>query len=232
MAVFKRAYNDLWCEWLISSPKSFTASGNMRSPGYAQAIRWLSQIWAEFSCELLSNSFKHCGLTPHHPDELHTMLHKLVVERVLAHHYIDDDSGDEISGFDNMDQIEEDSDSDESDHDDETEDEEAEGTQTANNEEEAEEEDTEGEDDETEEEDTEGEDDETEEEDTEGEDEDMPEKEDEIDTSLEGSSTRYSQAQSQASEVPTEVLFSSQASSTLYIITNGPFDTSDAEIDE
>ena len=46
MRPLKVAYFKKWNEWLINGAHSYTAAGNMKSPGYAQAIAWISEIWA------------------------------------------------------------------------------------------------------------------------------------------------------------------------------------------
>ena len=50
MRPLKRAYHQKWQHWLINEEKSFTPAGNLRSPGYALVINWISQIWDQLSC--------------------------------------------------------------------------------------------------------------------------------------------------------------------------------------
>lgn len=38
-----------------------TTAGNTRSPGYSNAINWLSEIWS--ASEQIKNSFDICGIT-------------------------------------------------------------------------------------------------------------------------------------------------------------------------
>ena len=54
---------DYFCKWnerLVNSPKTYTAAGNMRSPGYASVINWINKIWSDFDPNLLARSFDHC----------------------------------------------------------------------------------------------------------------------------------------------------------------------------
>ena len=48
MKPLKAAYFNKWNQWLINAPRSFTAAGNRKSPGYAQAIMWISEIWHDW----------------------------------------------------------------------------------------------------------------------------------------------------------------------------------------
>ena len=51
MKVLKQQYKDLWNDWMLNAPKTFTASNNLRSPGFALVITWISQIWSNFSID-------------------------------------------------------------------------------------------------------------------------------------------------------------------------------------
>ena len=45
MHPLKKLYHQKWNNWLLNAPKFYTTAGNVKSPGYAQAIIWISQIW-------------------------------------------------------------------------------------------------------------------------------------------------------------------------------------------
>ena len=45
MRPLKVAYFKKWNHWLVHAPKSYTAAGNVKSPGYATVITWISGIW-------------------------------------------------------------------------------------------------------------------------------------------------------------------------------------------
>lgn len=49
-----------------------TVYNNTRSPGYALAIKWLSEIWDQFPPHKIINSFDNCGITSQ--DSLHSTL--------------------------------------------------------------------------------------------------------------------------------------------------------------
>ncbi|CAF0758703.1 unnamed protein product [Brachionus calyciflorus] len=46
-----------WNEWSINVEKNLTVYGNTKSPGYAQAIKWLSDIWYSFEAHELRRCF-------------------------------------------------------------------------------------------------------------------------------------------------------------------------------
>ncbi len=48
MRPLKVAYFKKWNHWLVHAPKAFTASGNVKSPGYAKVITWISEILVFF----------------------------------------------------------------------------------------------------------------------------------------------------------------------------------------
>ncbi len=49
-------------DWSVNVPKSFTTSGNRKSPGYAKGIEWISEIWSDLDSSLIANSFGQCGI--------------------------------------------------------------------------------------------------------------------------------------------------------------------------
>ena len=53
----KKAYHQKWVEWSINSIKEKSIHNNYKSPGYAVAIGWLSEIWENFPVHQLINSF-------------------------------------------------------------------------------------------------------------------------------------------------------------------------------
>ena len=78
MRPFKIEYFNTWQNWMINEPKSFTAAGNLRSPGYAKAITWISEVWASFDSHLLANSFDQCGITSSSVNDMHLQLRTFV----------------------------------------------------------------------------------------------------------------------------------------------------------
>ena len=49
MSPFKGRYFKKWNNWLIHAPKSYTAAGNVKSPGYAKVVEWISEAWSELA---------------------------------------------------------------------------------------------------------------------------------------------------------------------------------------
>ena len=39
------------------------AAGNVKSPGYAKVIEWISEAWSELDAGMISSSFQRCGIT-------------------------------------------------------------------------------------------------------------------------------------------------------------------------
>ena len=48
--------------WMMNAPKTFTASNNIRFPGFVLVITGISQIWPTFSRDILRQSFIQCGI--------------------------------------------------------------------------------------------------------------------------------------------------------------------------
>jgi hypothetical protein len=63
MSPFKGRYFKKWNNWLIHAPKSYTAAGNVKSPGYAKVVEWISEAWSELDAGMISSSFQRCGIT-------------------------------------------------------------------------------------------------------------------------------------------------------------------------
>lgn len=73
----KNTYQKKWCNWLIRGDnKTFTPAGNMRSPGYAQSIEWITEAWLNFEENILVSSFSQCGITS--STNLHQTLKQLL----------------------------------------------------------------------------------------------------------------------------------------------------------
>ena len=83
MKALKDNYILLWNDWMINAPKSFTSSNNIRSPGYALVIEWISKIWTNFSRDTLRNSFAQCGIVTSDPRLFHNQLRHFVKTRTL-----------------------------------------------------------------------------------------------------------------------------------------------------
>ena len=105
MRSLKQFYHLKWNDWLINSPKSFTDSGNLKSPGYATAVKWISEIWEQIDSNILYASFDQCGITSNNPDNYHHQLKHYRLNNELVEDTIPGDSlGDEDNfGFNQVD---------------------------------------------------------------------------------------------------------------------------------
>ena len=74
MRPIKHAFQVKWNDWLINEPKSFTKSGNMKSPGYEKVINSISEIWQDFDPDPIKRSFDQCGITSNNSDQFHNQL--------------------------------------------------------------------------------------------------------------------------------------------------------------
>jgi hypothetical protein len=99
MRPLKLKFKERWQNWLINEPRSLTAQGNWRSPGYATAINWISQIWDELDTQMIANSFKLCGITQSSYQSCHSQL-KAFLDMGTIETVEEEDGADEIEGFD------------------------------------------------------------------------------------------------------------------------------------
>ena len=77
-----------------------TIHGNLKSPGYAKVIEWLSKTWEDFDSATIVESFKKCGITAHHDDNLHSALRQIIEKSEIFKDYVRDYSEtDEFDGF-------------------------------------------------------------------------------------------------------------------------------------
>jgi hypothetical protein len=60
--VLDESFEKRWNDWLVHAPKSYTASGNRKSPGYSHVITWVSEVWQELGPLLIARSFDKCGI--------------------------------------------------------------------------------------------------------------------------------------------------------------------------
>ena len=60
---FKANYRELYDEWSISGPKTYTPAGNMRPPTKAQCVEWVKLAWASVTQATIIGSFKCAAIT-------------------------------------------------------------------------------------------------------------------------------------------------------------------------
>ena len=78
---FKAKYTEKWNNWFLTADnKTYTKNGNMRSPGYAKSIKWLSEIWAEMDSQIIIDSFLSCGILEQNEENYHQVLKKIIDE--------------------------------------------------------------------------------------------------------------------------------------------------------
>lgn len=85
MRHLKIGFHHKWNDWMTNGVHTYTAAGNLRSPGidptkcllfdsfclhakcllkgYMRIIEWISQIWDEFERQRIIDSFDCCGIT-------------------------------------------------------------------------------------------------------------------------------------------------------------------------
>jgi len=98
MRPLKVAYFKKWNNWLVHAAKSYTAAGNLRSPGYAQAVIWISEVWADLDASLIANSFQFCGITSRHiADYSNQLRHFVRTTELVDEVQLDDDQTDQNS---------------------------------------------------------------------------------------------------------------------------------------
>ena len=71
---------------------------NAKSPGYAQVLNWISEIWQKFDKGLLIDSFNCCGITSR--NKLHSALDQILREKKVINDYVTDFS--ECSSYDSF----------------------------------------------------------------------------------------------------------------------------------
>jgi hypothetical protein len=100
----KQKYHHLWNEWFLAGNHTYTRNENARSPGYAQAIDWLSTIWEQFESHIIINSFECCGIIGQF--KLHKVLQHIVSTNSYISDYVDTMiPADSIDGFESHDDI-------------------------------------------------------------------------------------------------------------------------------
>ena len=104
MRPLKEKFKDRWMEWMLHADKSFTPQGNMRSPGYATAITWVSEIWAELDTQIIIDSFDLCGITQSNLRKCHQQL-QAFVQKGLKEMVVDQDGTEDMRGFDVVEQV-------------------------------------------------------------------------------------------------------------------------------
>ncbi len=86
-ASIKKKIHAKWTDWYLNAEKTFTKNNNMRSPGYATLINWISEVWSQTSEEMLSKSFNDCGITSR--NQMSTVL-QTIINKEMMYDYVEE----------------------------------------------------------------------------------------------------------------------------------------------
>lgn len=95
----KTQYQNKWQNWFITSEKAFTKQHNLKSPGYARVINWISQIWTDFDPSIIKNSFKITGITSGDVNTYNHLLKDVLNGKPLPSYIIADNDSEEMNIF-------------------------------------------------------------------------------------------------------------------------------------
>ncbi|CAF0969922.1 unnamed protein product [Brachionus calyciflorus] len=91
----KKEYHEKWNDWFMNAEKSLTCHGNIKSPGYATCIAWLSEICTSFDPNVIKNSFDKCGIVSQY--DLHSSLNYIIKNNSIINEEMSEN--DEIQDF-------------------------------------------------------------------------------------------------------------------------------------
>ncbi|RNA44212.1 pogo transposable element with KRAB domain-like, partial [Brachionus plicatilis] len=94
----KSSYNEFWTDWLLNADKTYTKSNNVRSPGYALIIQWVSSIWEQFDKMIIQNSFDQAGITSNIIDLFHRQLRHFIFNQEFIDD-VEDDNAQDLNAF-------------------------------------------------------------------------------------------------------------------------------------
>ena len=60
---FKDRLRDKWTTWMIEGQKEYTAGGNIKAASLNTMCEWVNESWKGLSLEMVSRSFKKCGIS-------------------------------------------------------------------------------------------------------------------------------------------------------------------------
>jgi len=84
----------------LTAPKAFTKNNNLKSPGYANVIKWISEIWANFDKDIIKKSFDVTGITSTDVPEYNPILRAVLERQEIPSHVLDDnDHMEDLSAF-------------------------------------------------------------------------------------------------------------------------------------
>ena len=60
---FKASIQKSYEDWLSGNEHTFTKSGNLKAPKFAEFALWIDEAWTKLPAEQIRNSMKQCGIT-------------------------------------------------------------------------------------------------------------------------------------------------------------------------
>ena len=48
--------------WMVNGPFTYTPSGKKQAPSKEMVLRWIDRAWREIPVDLITRSFKSCGI--------------------------------------------------------------------------------------------------------------------------------------------------------------------------
>lgn len=60
---FKAKVRAQYEAWIVNGPFTYTLSGKKQAPSKEMMLRWIDRAWNEIPVELITKSFKSCGIT-------------------------------------------------------------------------------------------------------------------------------------------------------------------------
>jgi hypothetical protein len=83
MRPLKKSFHQKWQQWFLNAEKTKTRFDNIRSPGYAQVITWVSEKWTTLNPNVIRASFDLCGITQNKHDQLHSQLQAFLTKSMV-----------------------------------------------------------------------------------------------------------------------------------------------------
>ena len=72
-----------WNEWLQHGEEQFTRTRKRRRAAYDTVAMWVVDAWNDMPCEMIQQSFTHCGIASHVG---HITVTEVVCARRMSHH--------------------------------------------------------------------------------------------------------------------------------------------------
>lgn len=70
-APFKAAFREFYSQWINEPAVALTPAGNRRAISKLELVRFVKDAWQRVSKDVISNSFRVCGITSYDPEVIH-----------------------------------------------------------------------------------------------------------------------------------------------------------------